>query len=87
MKYKLKYSTQFSKDIKKLDITIKKQIYNYLAEIVELDNPKLKGKPLMNNLKGLWRYRVNNYRIIVKINDNELTIIALKVGHRKEVYK
>lgn len=87
MKYKLKYSTQFSKDIKKLDITIKKQIYNYLAEIIELDNPKLKGKPLMNNLKGLWRYRVNNYRIIVKINDNELTIIALKVGHRKEVYK
>ena len=35
---------------------------------------------------GSWRYRIGDYRLICEINDNELIILALTVGHRREIY-
>ena len=37
-------------------------------------------------MKGLWRYRIGDYRMICEIRDDELIILALTVGHRREVY-
>ncbi|WP_279586268.1 type II toxin-antitoxin system RelE/ParE family toxin [Campylobacter sp. US33a] len=39
------------------------------------------------NEKGLWRYRINDYRLICLNDDEKLTIPCLKMGHRKEIYK
>ena len=39
------------------------------------------------NLKGLWRYQIGDYRLIVDILDEELVIIAVDIGHRREVYR
>ena len=75
------------KQLKKLDKAVSKKIVSYLYELEKLENPRTKGKPLVSNLKGLWCYRVNDYRIICKIIDDKLTILALKIGHRKDVYK
>ena len=36
---------------------------------------------------GYWRYRVGDYRIICDIRDNELTILAVAIGKRDDVYK
>ncbi|MGF3084332.1 type II toxin-antitoxin system RelE family toxin, partial [Streptococcus pyogenes] len=52
-----------------------------------LNNPRQFGKALTGQYKGLWRYRVGNYRVICDIVDNEMIILALEVGHRKEIYK
>jgi mRNA interferase RelE/StbE len=52
-----------------------------------MPNPRLSGKALQGDLKGLWRYRVGNYRLIAQIKDNELIILVIEIGHRKEVYK
>lgn len=38
------------------------------------------------DFSGLWRYRVGDYRIISKIEDNVFTVLVVKVGHRKEIY-
>lgn len=51
------------------------------------DNPRTFGKGLSANRAGQWRYRIGDYRLICYINDNELIILALSIGHRKEVYK
>lgn len=74
------------KDLKKLDKSIQKQVSAYLDEVAELENPRSRGKSLSSNLRGFWRYRVGQYRIICKIEDTKLIIFALKIGHRKDVY-
>ena len=84
---KVEYSDDAKKQIKKLDKQIQKRIIDYLDNVSTLENPRSKGKGLTSNLVGLWRYRVGDYRVICRIVDSELVIIALSVGHRREVYK
>lgn len=84
---KVEYSDEAKKQIKKLDKQIQKRIIDYLDNISTLENPRSKGKGLTSNLVGLWRYRVGDYRVICRIVDSELVIIALAIGHRREVYK
>ncbi|MEG2822159.1 MAG: type II toxin-antitoxin system RelE/ParE family toxin, partial [Lachnospiraceae bacterium] len=38
------------------------------------------------NRSGQWRYRIGDYRLICAIEDEGLVILALTVGHRREVY-
>lgn len=40
------------------------------------------GKPLSGNLRGLWRLRVDKFRVIYQIKDNELIVYVLNIGHR-----
>ena len=62
-------------------------ILDYLEdEIAGLDNPRNRGKALVGDKQGLWRYRVADYRIVCEIRDAELLIVAVTVGHRKNVY-
>lgn len=62
------------------------QILNYLKTLTTLDNPRDRGKGLVGDLSGMWRYRVGDYRIICHINSGELLITALEIGHRREIY-
>ncbi|KTC93532.1 type II toxin-antitoxin system RelE family toxin [Legionella drozanskii] len=50
------------------------------------DDPRFSGKPLTGDLIGLWCYRVGDYRILAKIEDNNFIILVVQVGHRKNVY-
>lgn len=84
----VKLDERFYKELKKIDKKMVQEILDYLEKRVATDeNPRRLGKPLSNNLQGLWRYRVRDYRIICSILDDELLVIALRVGHRKDVYK
>lgn len=74
------------KSLEKLDITIQKRILDFLSELEILDNPIIKCKSLKGNLKEYWRYRVGDYRILSKIIDNELIIMVIDIGHRKNIY-
>mgnify|MGYP000867238129 FL=1 len=40
----------------------------------------------MGEKKGLWRYRIGDFRAVCKIEDELMVILAVTVGHRKEVY-
>jgi len=74
------------KELSRLDKSVQKRIAAYLKERVALD-PKSFGKPLRSNLKGLWRYRVDDYRILCRIEDAQLVVLVITVGHRKDVYE
>ncbi|OOF35870.1 type II toxin-antitoxin system RelE family toxin [Rodentibacter heidelbergensis] len=63
-----------------------KRILNYLKELQTLENPRDRGKGLVGELSGMWRYRVGDYRIICHIDNGELLITALELGHRREIY-
>ncbi|OWP25524.1 addiction module toxin RelE [Fusobacterium polymorphum] len=88
MIYEVRYDELALKQLKKMDRATKELIISYIEKnLVGTKNPRLKGKPLVRNLADLWRYRVENYRIIAEINGNEITIFILEVEHRSKIYK
>ena len=84
MTYKIVPTPKFAKNFKKLDPFVRKQIKSYLNRVTE--NPRAKGKALVVNRTGQWRYCIGAYRVIVNIQANELIILALEVGHRRDIY-
>ena len=84
MRYKLIYHPDVKKiDLPKIDnqnkIMIKRAIEERLAA-----QPEAYGKPLQRTLKGYWKLRVGDFRVIFKITGDEILILA--VMHRKKVY-
>lgn len=87
MKYEVELSERFKKEFRKLDKYTQKMIRAWINKnLVETENPRLHGKGLTANRSGQWRYRIGDYRLICNINDNKLIILALSVGHRRDVY-
>ena len=88
MIYKVEYLPSVYKKMEKMDNFIKRMLYNWIDKNLQnCENPRLLGKPLSSDRAGQWRYRVGDYRIIVKIEDARLIVLVINVGHRKEVYK
>jgi mRNA interferase RelE/StbE len=76
------------KELKKLGPQAQELILGYLDErIAGSDDPRSFGKGLKGDLAGLWRYRVGDFRLICSIQDQRLTVLVLKVGHRRDVYE
>ncbi len=87
MNWVYRFDERALKEIKKLDRAIQKSIITYLDErIAGRDDPRRLGKPLTGDLAGLWRYRVGSFRIICQIQDNELIVLVLAAGHRRNIY-
>ncbi len=86
--YSLELSERFKKEFKKTR-------YIYSKNFTRMDwkhlnntaDPRAFGKGLTGNRNGHWRYRIGDYRLICMIDDNKLIILALTVGHRRDIYK
>ena len=64
------------------------RIVEFLDEkVAALIDPRTPGKNLKGDLGEFWRYRVSDYRVICEIQDEQLTILAVTIGRRREVYK
>ena len=83
MTWTINYTELAFKQLKKIDRKWQRKILNYIDDIVK---PRDKGKPLSGNKKGLWRYRVGDYRILCQINDSTVTVLVLSIGHRSSIY-
>ena len=87
MKYKVEYTAQAVKQLKKLDKHTAALIYGWIDKnLVDCENPRLHGKGLTANKSGQWRYRIGDYRLIAEIQDEKITILLLNIGHRREIY-
>lgn len=87
-RYDVELSERFKKDYRKLDKYTRKIIRGWINKhLVDTTDSYAHGKGLTGNRKGQWRYRIGDYRLICVINDNELIILALTVGHRREIYE
>ena len=74
-------------ELAELDKVVRERIKKYLKWLIELPNPKLRGKQLKGDLSEFWRYTVGDYRIVCSIEEDKLLVLVVKIGHRKEVYK
>ncbi len=70
-------------DLKKLDSKTKDRIRRTI-ETRLMTSPQEYGQPLRRTLKGYWKLRVGDYRVVFKISEGE--ILVLGICHRKEIY-
>lgn len=88
MIYSVEVTEKFEKEFKKLDKYTQKMIKAWIEKnLSNAENSRVFGKGLTADKSGLWRYRIGDYRLICKIIDEKLVILALTIGHRKEIYK
>lgn len=55
-------------------------------DIATLGIPRERGKALVGDMGGFWRYRVGDYRVNRAIEDKERMILVVTIGHRRDVY-
>jgi len=51
-----------------------------------VDNPERVGKPLRDDLRGIWSARCGTYRILYRIIDDHHEVV-LRVEHRRDSYR
>ena len=87
MAWTIRFDIRAAKDFARLDRSIQRRILRYLeSRVAVADDPESLGKSLSGELSGLWRYRVEDHRIVCRIVRDEILIVVLTVGHRKDVY-
>jgi mRNA interferase RelE/StbE len=89
MAYNVELSESAERELGKLDAPQAKRILKFLHQrVAKLDDPRSVGEALHGSRLGeFWKYRVGDYRLICKIEDDRLIVLVLRVGHRKEIYR
>ena len=87
MVWKIEFDHNAAHEFKKLDKNSQSLISSYLKnKILKSAHPKDLGKPLRHDHSGLWRYRVEKFRIICSIEERNFVVLILRVGQRDHVY-
>lgn len=88
MAWKVEYTDIAERTIEKLDPQVRKRINSFFRErVVNSDDPTAIAEPLQGEFRGLWRFRVGDYRVICDIRRKYLLVLVLDVGHRREIYR
>ena len=89
MRWTVKVSSRAEKRIRKLGRTQRKQVIEALRVLAQMANPRddINVRPLSGELRGLFRLRVGDYRIIFGLLTAERTIAVVHVAPRGDVYK
>ena len=87
MIWQVKFSETAKRQLNKLQKQTQKDILKYLKKRIETDeDPQRYGGLLRRSLSGLWKYRVGDYRLICEIQQEEIVVLVLAVGHRRKIY-
>jgi mRNA interferase RelE/StbE len=89
MAYEVELSAEVDRELCKLDAQHRQRILKFLHDrVAKLDDPRKIGEALHGSKFGeFWKYRVGDYRLICRIEDDRLVVLVLRVGHRKEIYR
>lgn len=88
MKYKVIFTDKANKQLNKIDKHIASLIIGWIEKNLDgTENPRQHGKGLTGNKAEEWRYRIGDYRIICDIQDEEIIILVLEIGHRRNIYE
>ena len=89
MVWEIEFDPAAVKELAKLDKQVARRIVQFLRErIAPLGDPRSVGEPLHGDQLGaFWKYRLGDHRVVAEISDRRIVIIAVRVGHRHEVYR
>ena len=85
--WKVDYEEKAAEELAKLGNPVAKRIKKYLdTRIATNEDPRRFGEPLADNLSGLWKYRIGDYRVIADIQDELVLVLIVRIGHRRKIY-
>ena len=86
--WQLRFSPEAIRNLDSMDGHERTRLVGYLEErVLPLEDPRMMGKALRGRKwGGCWRYRCGDHRIIVRILAQEVIVLVLRVGDRKDVY-
>jgi mRNA interferase RelE/StbE len=86
--WRIEFVPAAAKELKKLGKAEAARIIATLeTRIAVLEDPRSVGSALTGELGGLWRWRIGDYRVVARIEEERITILVVRVGHRREVYR
>lgn len=86
--WSLAFSKKAEKQLSKMDAGVRRVIITWLLKNVDgCEDPRVHGKGLVGDRSGEWRYRIGNYRVLCEIRDDDLVVLAIEIGHRREIYR
>lgn len=87
MSWAYEFTPEAQRKLRDLGPSAAKQIKDYFeTRIKGAADPRAFGKPLRHALKGLWRYRVRDWRVLCRLEDGVCIVVVVDAGHRREVY-
>jgi mRNA interferase RelE/StbE len=82
--YRVEFLPSAARTLSKLDDAVRRRIarrIDRLASDPRADAVKLRGA------ENIWRARVGDYRIVYQVEDERLTVLVIRIGHRRDVYR
>ena len=79
--YHLNYSKRAVKQLQEVDNS--NVVVEWLEDNVDSKDPRQLGKPLTGDVKGLWRYKIGDYRVLCKITDDKVIVLDVSTEHKK----
>ena len=84
MAWAIEFVPAAAKELKKLGrVEAGRIIATLETRIAVLDDPRRLGSALT----GEWRWRIGDYRVVARIDDERITILVVRVAHRREAYR
>ena len=76
------------KSFSRLHKTYQQRILDFFEDrVLQAPHPRLYGKALKGRFEGYWSYRVGDYRLICDLQDSNVTLLVVSIGHRREIYE
>jgi mRNA interferase RelE/StbE len=89
MAWTIEFDPAAEKELDKLDRQVARRVIKFLFErVAKLQNLRAIGEALHGSKLGeFWKYRIGDYRLICSLEDEKLTVLVLRIGHRREIYR
>jgi mRNA interferase RelE/StbE len=89
MAWMVEFESAALKELERLDPQDTRRILQFLLDrVASRDDPREVGAALKGSrFAGLWKYRVGNLRVICEIQDERVTVLVVRIGHRREIYR
>lgn len=84
--WSIEYSQRAARALRSLDRTTAARILRAVERLATLPDPTASCKALTGPLKGLWRLRVGDWRVVLDIDHGRLVLVVLDTGHRSDIY-
>lgn len=83
-KWKISLVPAAVRQLEKLDAPARRRVDASIDDLAT--EPRPRGAKPLKGMKGVWRKRVGDYRVVYKIEDDRLVVLVVKIGHRRDVY-
>lgn len=87
-RWRYAFTDRAEREFDKLPRGVQRRILTFLTErVLRAPEPTRHGKALTGDHRGVWRYRVGDYRLLARLERDVLVVRIVRVGHRSAIYE